>query len=76
MRKLFAIMLAAVLIAAVSFAVGRRVGISHAITDSCIWTVERYDPDEPDANCREDGLDQTIFIELDGELYEHGMIQG
>lgn len=76
MRKLLAIILAAVLFAAVSFAAGRQVGIRHAITDACIWTVECYDPDDPYANVREDGLDQTIFIELDGDIYEHGMYQG
>ena len=70
-----------VIIAMLSFAVsfyniGRREGIRHAIEDSIIWTVERYDPDYPEANAREDGTDQTIYIELDTDLYAHGMYQG
>jgi len=53
-----------------------RAGIRHAIEDSCIWTVECYDPMNPEENARPDGTDQTIWIELDGDLYEHGMYQG
>ena len=55
---------------------GKADGIRHAIEDSVIYTVECYDPDDPYANARPDGTDQTIFIELDGERYEHGMYQG
>ena len=51
-------------------------GVQHAIEDSVIWTVECYNPMNPDENARPDGTDQTIYIELDGELYEHGMYQG
>lgn len=51
-------------------------GIRHAICDSCIWTVECYNPENPEENSRTDGTDQTIYIELDGELWEHGMYQG
>jgi len=51
-------------------------GVLHAIEDSVIWTVELYDPQNPNQNARPDGTDQTIYIELDGELYEHGMYQG
>ena len=51
-------------------------GIHHAICDSEIWTVECYDPENPYENLRDDGCDQTIYIELDGEIWEHGMYQG
>lgn len=63
-------------IAAASFRIGRDEGIRHAVEDSEIWTVECYDPDDPYRNMRPDGMDQTIYIELDGLLYEHGMRQG
>lgn len=76
MKKLLAIVAALAIIAAASFAAGRAAGIRHAIEDSIIWTVELYDPDNPDENARPDGTDQTIYIELDGDLYEHGMFQG
>ena len=75
MKKLIAIA-AALLIAAAMDQAGRRGGVRHAIEDSCIWTVECYDPENPYENARDDGTDQTIFIELDGDLYEHGMYQG
>lgn len=76
MKKLLAIAAALAIIAAASFAAGRTAGIRHAVEDSIIWTVELYDPENPDENARPDGTDQTIYIELDGELYEHGMYQG
>lgn len=75
MKKLIAT--AAIIMAiAAAFSLGRASGIRHAIEDSVIWTVECYDPDSPDDNARPDGTDQTIYIELDGNLYEHGMYQG
>lgn len=48
-------------------------GVRHAICDSTIYTVELYDPTD---TTRTDGYDQTIYIELDGNTYAHGMIQG
>ena len=75
MKKTLSI-LAALLIAATLYLAGRSEGIRHAIEDSCIWTVECYDPENPYENARQDGTDQTIYIELDGDLYEHGMYQG
>ena len=62
--------------AAALYYAGRREGIRHAIYDSCVWTVEIYDQENPDETARADGTDQTIFIDLDGDLYEHGMYQG
>ena len=76
MKKLLAIVAALVIIAAASFAVGRAAGIRHAIEDAEIFTVECYDPDNPDENARPDGTDQTIYIILDDQIYEHGMFQG
>ena len=49
-------------------------GIRHAIEDSIIWTVDIYDPENPESSAW-NGYDQKIIIELDGEWYEHGMIQ-
>lgn len=62
-------------IAAASFAAGRTAGVRHAIQDSIVFTVECYDPSNPEENLRPDGYDQTIYIELDGETYERGMYQ-
>lgn len=76
MKKLLAIVAALVIIAAASFAAGRSAGIRHAIEDAEIFTVECYDPDNPDENARPDGTDQTIYIILDDQIYEHGMFQG
>lgn len=75
MKKLLAIaaIIAALLLV---YHAGHREGVRHAIEDSCIWTVECYNPANPRENERNDGTDQTIYIELDGDLYEHGMIQG
>ena len=58
---------------AVSWALGRASGVRHAIVDSAIWTVECYDPDAPDTGAE---YDQAIFIELDGQVHEHGMYVG
>ena len=75
MKKIICI--AAILTVAIaSFAAGRASGVRHAIEDSIVFTVECYDPENPDENLRPDGCDQTIYIELDGECYEHGMYQG
>ena len=60
---------------AAAFRAGYNAGVEHAICDSQIWTVDCYDPDNPDASAW-NGYDQLIYIDLDGQLYEHGMIQG
>lgn len=75
MKKL-AIAVAAILAAAALYQAGRHEGVRHAIEDSIIWTVECYDPENPYENSREDGTDQTIYIELDDQLWSHGMYQG
>ena len=72
MRKIAIV--AALMVAALWFSY--NAGIRHAIEASVIWTVERYDPMNPEENARPDGTDQTVWIELDGDLYEHGMYQG
>ena len=72
-KLLFAVALFALL--ACAFCAGRREGIRHAIEDSEIWTVTCYNPDNPDESAW-NGYDQLIYIELDGELYAHGMYQG
>lgn len=67
--------LAALLMALALCSASYRCGIRHALTDSIIYTTERYDPNDPDENAT-DGYDLTIYIELDGNTYAHGMIQG
>lgn len=79
MKKLFVEVLAAVAILAVilcAYAAGKTEGIRHALCDCEVFTVERYDPDNPEETARPDGTDQTIFFILDDEIYEHGMYQG
>ena len=71
-KALKTITLAAVIIAALILAY--KAGIRHAIEDSVIWTVDLYNPDDPESSAW-NGYDQLIYINLDGELYEHGMIQ-
>lgn len=50
-------------------------GVLYAIENSEIYTVDRYDPENPYASAW-NGYDQKIFIEIDGHTYEHGMYQG
>lgn len=77
LNKLTAIITAElILVAAVAFLMGRTAGVRHALADATIYTVECYTPDDPERNARPDGTDQTIYIELDGTTYEHGMYQG
>lgn len=73
MKKLLAC-LAAVLLIATAYT-AYHAGIRHAIEDSEIWTVTRYNPDNPDESAWGD-YDQLIFIDLDGVIYQHGMWQG
>ena len=73
MKKII-IIVAVLALAAVAFFGGRLEGIRHAIEDSEIWTVERYDPEAPEESAW-NGYDQEILIELDGQIYAHGMTQ-
>ena len=66
--------LAIILLVAIAFAAGRIVGIRHAIEDSEIWTVDVYNPESPDDTAW-NGYDQLVYINLDGNTYEHGMTQ-
>ena len=73
MKKI--IIIAAVLaLAAATFFGGRAEGIRHAIEDAEIWTVERYNPEAPEESAWNE-YDQEILIELDGQIYSHGMTQ-
>ena len=74
MKKTMFIIIA-LLIVVIAFIAGRKAGVMHAIVDSEIWTVTRYDPEDP-AESAWNGYDQEIFINLDGWTYSHGMIQG
>lgn len=69
MKKILTI-IAAMLIAAAAY----QAGIRHAIEDSEIWTVDVYNPNNPEESAW-NGYDQRIMIELDGNIYEHGMTQ-
>ena len=73
MKKILAIV-AALILCACLYCIGRAAGIRHAIEDAQIWTVDRYDPDAPEESAW-NGYDQRIFIDLDGQTYEHGMFQ-
>lgn len=74
MKKLLSLL--ALLAILTAYTAGHREGVRHAVEDSTVWAVECYDPDNPDETRRDDGTDLTIYIDLDGETYEHGMIQG
>lgn len=77
MRKAIISAIAAAIIAALLFwayQAGRAAGIRHAIEDSVIWTVTCYDPDAPEESAWGE-YDQQIFIELDNNIYVHGMYQ-
>ena len=65
----------ALALAAGSFAAGHLSGVRHALFDSEIYTVTRYDPEAPHESAW-NGFDQLIYIDLDGQTYEHGMFQG
>jgi len=58
------------------FWVGNQHGMQHILKDSTIFTVQCYDPENPYENMRPDGTNQTIFIEIDGRIFERGMYQG
>lgn len=49
-------------------------GELHVIYDAIIYTTDCYDPQDPTASMY-GKYDQRIFIELDGNTFEHGMYQ-
>lgn len=75
MKRLLSV-LAVLILIAVAYCAGVHAGIRNAITDMEIWAVERYDPDHPEETVRADGYDMTVYIDLYGETYEHGLQQG
>lgn len=56
------------------FSFGFRVGCVHAIKEAEYWTVEVFDPADPAASFWQ-GYDLQIFVDLDGETYERGLMQ-
>lgn len=72
-KLLFIVALLALL--ACAFCVGRREGVRHAIEDSEIFTVTCYNPDAPEDSAWGE-YDQCIYLDLDGQIYAHGMYQG
>lgn len=75
MKKRIIVTIVCVELAIAAYFVGKANGVHHAIEDSEIYTVTRYNPDDPDASAWEE-YDQQIFIDLDGQTYVHGMYQG
>lgn len=57
-----------------AYTLGHQEGKRHALEGSIIWTVDCYNPDDPDASAWGE-YDQVIYIELDDQLYQHGMFQ-
>ena len=72
--KKFVVIIAVIVLVAAAYIGGRAAGIRHAIEDAEIWTVDIYNPDSPEASAW-NGYDQEIMIELDGQIYSHGMTQ-
>lgn len=68
MKKVFIIaaIIVAIIAIVASFVLGRIDGIRHAIEDSEMWIVEFDDPD-----VEQQGHDLRIWIDLDGQSYEH-----
>ena len=74
----FAVLAIALAVCILAFFAGRysgyssgfSAGVIHAIEDSFMWAI----PDE--SSERADGADFTVEIELDGNIYEHGIYIG
>ena len=73
MKKFVAIILIAAAVAA-AFIIGRSEGIRHAMENCELWTVDVYDPQNPEASAW-NGYDQKVYIDLDDRVYERGMTQ-
>ena len=58
-----------------AYTAGHSDGMRHAIEDSEIYAVECYNPADPAAS-EWNGYDLRVFIDIDGETYEHGVYQG
>lgn len=63
--RTFAIILVAAALLFAAFTIGRICGVKHAIEDAEMCIVEFDDPDIPV------GYDLRIWIDLDGQSYEH-----
>lgn len=61
--------------AAEAYLRGYAAGIEHVIASGDWWTVDRYDPDNPESSAW-NGYDQRIFLTIDGVTYTLGMLQG
>lgn len=48
-------------------------GMEYAIENMEVYTCERYDPENPADTLRDDGYEQTIYIDLGGLTYEHAL---
>lgn len=63
---LCAAILAVLLLCVGSFALGRESGIKHVVEDAELWVLEFNDEE-----VEEQGYDLRIWIDLDGNWYEH-----
>lgn len=73
---LFSLIAALLSICYYTYEAGRYDGITYAFENVEIWTVERYNPENPYENTRPDGTDQTVYLTIDNATYEKGMYQG
>ena len=67
--KATAISLAAALLLFSAYSIGRSFGIRHAIEDAEVFITSFEELRDPAA-------DLTVYIDLDGEMYEHGCFIG
>lgn len=70
MKKLL-LVLVIIALMLISFVAGEL----HVICDAVIYTIDCYDPQDPTVS-EWNGYDQQVFIEIDGQVFEHGMYQG
>lgn len=71
-----AVLILAAILAAAAYTAGHVSGEKYVMDNAEFCTTEYYDPRDPYANRRNDGTDQTIYMILDGQIYEYGMWQG
>lgn len=61
-----AAILAVILLCVGSFTIGHKMGAKHAVEDAELWVLEFNDEE-----VEEQGYDLRIWIDLDGNWYDH-----